>query len=108
MVIIPTFLENSEGFSSRFREIINKLRTDFGYIPTQHTVIDNVRGIAEEIDIDTVNEKEKNRPHTDSGIDEFDHEFEKISEIEEIIFYQEAEEERAIVRTEIDALIDGI
>lgn len=85
-VIIPTFLENSEGFASRFREIIETLRTDFGYVPKQHTVIDNVKGLDEDEAIDTVNDKEKNRPHSDSGLDEFEHEFEKMGPLERILF----------------------
>lgn len=83
-VIIPTFLENSEGFSDRLREIINQLRNDYGYIPRQDTFIDNVRGLDEDEPIDTVNERDKNRPNTDSGLDEFDHEYETITE--KIIF----------------------
>lgn len=77
-VIIPTFLENSDGFCDRFQEIINVLRGDFGYIPRQHTVIDNVVGIDEDEKIKPDNEKIKERPHSDSGLDEFDHEFEQI------------------------------
>lgn len=33
-VIIPNFLENSDGFASRFAEIIEKLREDFGWSPS--------------------------------------------------------------------------
>jgi hypothetical protein len=65
--------------------IIDRLRSDFGYIPQQHTVIDNVRGMAEDEDIDTVNEKTKNRPHVHSGLEEFDHYFEELTFVERLM-----------------------
>ena len=85
-VIIPTFLENSEGFASRFREIIEELRTKFDYVPEQHTVISNVRGLDEDESIDTVNEILKTRVHAHSGLEAFDHEFEKLGLLERIVF----------------------
>lgn len=107
-VIIPTFLENSEGFSGRFREIIQKLKNDFGYIPQQHTVIDNVRGLEEDEPIDTVNEIEKNRRHEESGLEEFEHQYENMGMLEKIIFNEEYETECKKIEDELESLISGI
>lgn len=85
-VIIPSFLENSEGYSSRFKEIINDLRDRYGYIPQQHTLIDNPNGLEEEIDIDKVNDINKNRPNKDSNLKDFDHELEGMSVTEKILY----------------------
>jgi superfamily II DNA or RNA helicase len=108
-VIIPEFLENSEGFSERLREIIHHLRNDYGYIPRQDTFIDNVRGLEEDEPIDTVNEKDKNRPHSDSGLREFEHEFEtateKVSLTEKIIFDDGVDQNYEKVSAELEALI---
>ena len=105
-VIIPTFLENSEGFSDRLREIINQLRNDYGYIPRQDTFIDNVRGLDEDEPIDTVNEKDKDRPHADSGLDEFEHEYENITLTERIIFEDEVQQAYEKASEELDNLIN--
>jgi superfamily II DNA or RNA helicase len=107
-VIIPTFLENSEGFAGRFREIIQKLKIDFGYIPQQHTVIDNVRGLEEDEPIDTVNEIEKNRRHEESGLEEFEHQYENMGILEKIIFDDKYEEECETIRNEFESLIEGL
>jgi superfamily II DNA or RNA helicase len=104
-VIIPTFLENSEGFSDRLKEIINHLRNDYGYIPRQDTFIDNVRGIDEDEPIDVVNEKDKNRPNAKSGLDKFEHEFEEISLTEQIIFEDEVRVEYEKFSKEMEDLI---
>jgi len=84
-VIIPSYMVDSEGLESRFRFIIDRLRNEFGYIPQQHTVIDNVRGTDDELIIDTVNDITKNKRQKKSGVDFFEHEFEKVSAIEQII-----------------------
>lgn len=106
-VIIPTFLENSEGFSDRLREIINKLRNDYGYIPRQDTFIDNVRGLKEDEPIDAVNEKDKNRPDAKSGLTNFEHEFEELSLTEQIIFEDEVETEYKRISKEMEDLISS-
>lgn len=94
-VIIPSFLENSDGFCGRFREIINAMRSEFGYVPRQHTVVDNVRGEDDDDDIDTVNDKTKNRPNENSksGAVEFEHQFEQMGQIERMIFDDEVSKE---------------
>ena len=84
-VIIPNFLENSEGFASRFAEIIEKLRDDFGWLPSQNVLIDNPNGLEDEELIDTVNERVKNRPHADSGLREFEHTFESLSPVDKVL-----------------------
>jgi superfamily II DNA or RNA helicase len=98
-VIIPDFLENSEGFASRFKEIICELRTNYGYIPRQHTVIDNVKGLADDEEIDKVNDKIKNRPHSDSGLEDFEH------IIEDVMFDDDVEQARLNIRAELTNLL---
>jgi superfamily II DNA or RNA helicase len=84
-IIIPSYMVESEGLEGRFRVIVNKLRAEFGFIPQQHTVIDNVRGLDDEEVIDTVNDMSKKKKNKKSGVDTFQHEFEKMSAIERII-----------------------
>lgn len=104
-VIVPTFLENSEDYRGRMEAIIHELRENYGYIPRQHTVIDNVKGLADDPEIDTVNSKEKKSPHADSGLDEFVHEFEKVSVTEQIIFDDEIKKEGEKFAKELDNLL---
>lgn len=104
-VIIPSFLENSEGFSSRFQEIIDSLRTDYGYIPKQDTFIDNVRGLVKPEEIDTVNEVNKNKKHGKSGLTAFKHEFEELSVTERIIHDNEVANEKTKAADELKALL---
>ncbi len=84
-VIIPSYMIDSEGLEGRFRTIINRLRNEFGYIPQQHTVIDNVEGLDDDPAIDKVNEPNKKKKQAKSGVDALNHEFEKISAIEMMI-----------------------
>jgi hypothetical protein len=85
------------------------LRNDYGYIPRQDTFIDNVRGLEEDEKIEAVNEKDKNRPHSDSGLDEFEHEFEtateKVSLTEKIIFDDGVDQNYEKSSAELEALI---
>jgi superfamily II DNA or RNA helicase len=108
-VIIPEFLESSEGFSDRLRGIIHLLRNDYGYIPRQDTFIDNVRGLEEDEPIDKDNKKDKNSPHADSGLREFDHEFETpteaVSLTEKIIFDDGVDQHYEKSSAELEALI---
>ena len=104
-VIVPTFLENAEGYCARFRGIVSKLKSDFGYIPAQHTVIDNVRGLDEDADIDNVNEKVKIKVHTRSGLKKFEHGFEGLSVTEQIIFEEQVNRTYETAADEIEALI---
>jgi superfamily II DNA or RNA helicase len=104
-IIIPTFLESSDGFEDRFRRYVNELRDNYGFVPRQQIVIDNVRGLDEDEDIDTVNDKVKNRPNTFSGNIVFDHEFEKLSIVEQIIFDNGVKESFDKARSELDSLL---
>jgi superfamily II DNA or RNA helicase len=90
-VIIPSFLENSEGWAARAKEIIHRLRSDFGYIPQQHTVIDNVNGIDSDVDIDVVNPLDNTGNGTKSGLELFNHEFEDMTAIERAVFEENIE-----------------
>jgi hypothetical protein len=105
-VIVPTFLENAEGFYARFKGYIQRLKDDFGYIPAQQTVIENVRGLDEDEPIDPVNERAKNRAHTNSGLRKFEHEFEDTRSItEQIIFEDNINAEYAKAKDEFAQLI---
>ena len=84
-IIIPSFLENSEGFRARFKEIVQLLRSQYGYIPQQLTLIDNPKGIDDDIPIDKDNEVTKNPPHSHSGLEEFDHEFEALGKCDQVL-----------------------
>ena len=88
-VIIPSYMVEAEGLEGRFRVIINRLRCEFGFVPQQHTVIDNVRGNDDEQVVDTVNDMTKKKKQKKSGVDTFEHEFEKVSAIERIIMENE-------------------
>jgi len=94
-VIIPSYMVDAEGMEGRFRFIIDRMRSEFGYIPQQHTEIDNVTSDDKNADIDTVNDKKKCKRGKKSGIDAFEHEFEKVSCIEKII-----ENDQIYVRSE--------
>jgi len=94
-VIIPSYMVDAEGMEGRFRSIIDCMRSEFGYIPQQHTVIDNVTSDDKKADIDIVNDKKKCKRGKKSGIDAFEHEFEKVSCIEKII-----ENDQIYVRSE--------
>lgn len=107
-VIVPTFLENSENFASRFIDIIRELRENYGYIPRQDTFIDNVNGLDEDEPIDTVNDKTKNSPSAKSGLDEFDHDFEQLSLAEQILASDEFCQTYKKVSEELDALIGEV
>lgn len=106
-VIIPNFLENSDGFYARFRDIVYKLRNEFGYIPKQHTVIDNVKGFSPEEEIDKVNEKTRSHSRAKSGLEEFSHEFEDVSVVEKVIYESEVGEERLKIQAELGDLISS-
>lgn len=104
-VIIPTFLENSAGYTSNFRDIVKELRNNYGYIPRQDTFIDNVNGLDEEEQIDTVNDTTKNSRNSKSGLKEFEHEFENVSVTEQILFEEEVEKDCEKASVELDDLI---
>ena len=104
-VIIPSFLENFDGFESRFKEIVSTLRKDFGYIPRQHTLITNENGLSDDDTIDKVNEKCKKRPNSCSGITGFFHKFDSMTNIERIIFEQEVDDFKKEIGVEFQNLI---
>jgi len=104
-IIIPNFLMNAEGFVDRFREIVEKLRSDYGFIPQQETLIDNIRGFDDDDEIDRVNEKKKNPQHANSGLDGFEHEFEKVSLIERVLLDSNFQQEYEKHCNELDELL---
>jgi hypothetical protein len=88
-IIIPEFLAASTGFDHRFQEITQKLRKDFGYIPEEHILIDNIKG-TEEDDAPPVNNwKNDNKKHENSGQTTYDHIFEDLRSAAEKIAYDE-------------------
>ena len=107
-IIIPTFLDRSLGFADRFRGIIEKLRNEFGYIPSEHTVIDNVNGLSDEAVIATVNSKDKIKKHGKSGLVGFSHDFDNLTTmtpLEMVIFQEQAYQEKEKGHAEYLALL---
>lgn len=107
-VVIPQFILSAEGFDKRAMEITEKLRSEFGWIPSEHKVIDNPNGLDDDEDIDTVNDKQKNRPHANSGMDAFEHKFEDenpFSIFDLIEDDNEFGERKAKVVSELNSLI---
>ena len=105
-IIIPEFLTDSAGFASRFKDIIEKLKNEYGFIPRQNTLIDNVTGISRDEEIDADNDKLKKKKHTKSGIDTFDHNFTQRSAIEQIIFDDEVDHAKQAINDELTNLIN--
>ena len=105
-IIVPQFLENSDGFADRFRKMIETLRNEYGFIPRQDTLIDNVSGIDDDVIIDTVNNKIKNRPHLNSGLTDFEHEFEQMTISERILFNDDVQQAYEKASVELDVLIN--
>jgi superfamily II DNA or RNA helicase len=96
-IIIPSFLENAEGFQGRFRDIVSTLRSQYGYIPQQETLIDNVKGFDPDEPPPYDNEITKNSPHSHSGLDEFDHEFEALGKCDQVLEDMSIEDELAML-----------
>jgi superfamily II DNA or RNA helicase len=104
-VIIPDFLVNSNGFADRFRGIINKLRNDYD-VTKENVLISNIEGMEQDEDIDVVNELNKKRNHSKSGITDFSHEFEEKTCIEKIIFDMDISEKTDAAINELESLIN--
>ena len=104
-VIVPSFLENSEGWAARAKEIVHHLRNDFGYIPQQHTVIDNGAGDAAEVEIEITNDPSKEVKSLNSGLDQFSHEFENMTEIERAIYDDSVEGKKAVIDQDLSSIM---
>lgn len=104
-IIIPEFLSGSEGFADRFRGIVNRLRDEYGFIPKQNVLIDNVVGYTPDPEIDDDNWVDKKKSHSKSGIDTFEHEFESMCPIERVLFDDEVYVKMDKIRGELSALI---
>jgi hypothetical protein len=91
-VIVPKFLENSEGFLGRFRRIIAKMREEYGWTK-EDVIISNVNPLPPDPDIDPVNPVIKLPTNSDSGVTQFDHDFEDFNTVEGIIFGEEVQKE---------------
>jgi superfamily II DNA or RNA helicase len=103
-VIIPSYMIDAEGIEARFRFIVDRLRREYGYIPQQHTVIDNVEGLSDEEEIDTVNKINKKKKQLKSHVEELEHEYEKVSLMEKIIMEDKISEEQQEVWDELKTL----
>ncbi|MFA7218898.1 MAG: DEAD/DEAH box helicase family protein [Synergistaceae bacterium] len=103
-VIIPSYMIDSEGIEARFRFIIDRVRREYGYIPQQHTVIDNVEGLSDEDEIDTVNKITKKKKQVKSHIEEFKHEYEKVCVMEKIIMEDKLTQKEKDVWDELKAM----
>ena len=104
-VIIPSYMVDTEGMEKRFTNIVKRLREEFGYIPRQHTVISNQKGLSDEEEIEAVNEKLKSKKRQKSGVNGFEHEFEKVSAIEKIIFDMEVEDKKKEIMNQVDLVV---
>jgi len=104
-LIIPSYMIDTDGMESRFTKMIKQLRSEYGYIPQQHTVINNGKGLSDEDDIDVVNIKSKAKKQQDSGIDGFDHEFEKVSAIERIIYDMDVDAKVKNILDDVDNVV---
>jgi superfamily II DNA or RNA helicase len=107
-IIIPTFLENADGFEDRFRGYVIKLRDEYGFVPQQQIIVDNVAGLQDEEPIDVVNDRIKNRVHRDAGQIEFDHEFEKLSIVEKIMLEVDIQEKDKFLVDSLEKLLKTI
>ena len=133
-IIIPSFLEDAEGFGDRFRQIIHKLRDEYGYIPSQQVVIDNVRGLDEVTPVDGTggqfrcldcghvwdsdtgycpackshNITPRTRSGADAGEVDFEHEFEERTGLEKVFYEEAVADEIKKVRGEFAALAGGV
>jgi len=103
-VIIPTFLINSEGFADRFKGIIQELRSEYGIIKEQ-VLISNDNGLSEEEDIDKVNDIDKKKRHSNSGIEGFEHDIEEKSLLERVIFDEEVGNRKNEIINELSELL---
>jgi hypothetical protein len=104
-VIIPAFLDNSEGFADRFQTIVGKLRGEYGVL-AENVLISNPKGLSEKEEIDIDNELTKNRKRAISGITKFNHEFEELSALEKIIFKEEVNDKAAEILKELQEIIE--
>lgn len=77
-IIIPTFLADSKTYSGRFMDILERVRVEFGYVPTQVTHLDENGGLIEDEDIDTVNEVKNGSRNDGKGVFAFGHEFDHL------------------------------
>ena len=93
-IIIPSFLENAEGFEDRFRKILKDVRDKYGYIPMDKVVIANDKGVEPEPEPPVGNEVGKNPPHSNAGIEGFNHEFEKLSVCDQVLTDMEMESQQ--------------
>lgn len=88
-IVIPAFLENSEGFADRYAKMIKELRDKFGFIPQQDirypTDVASPNGVSDEKVIDPVNDPLKNHPSSHSGLSEFKSDFEPTGLIEKLV-----------------------
>ena len=93
-IIIPSFVEMGEGFMGRFRDIVNELRSSYSFMPTERITIDNVNGMDDEEEMEYANDKTKKKKHSNSGLDEFIHEFEKnkLDAVEQFLYEEEVNE----------------
>lgn len=109
-IIIPSFVEMGEGFLDRFKDIVHEMRATYGFIPTEHVLIDNVNGIDDDDDIDVVNEKRKKKHHGKSGLEGFEHEFEVegVDEIDSVEAWIEEQRTSKEASELMDDILEGI
>lgn len=93
-IIIPSYMIDAEGLENRFKTIIERLREKYGYIPQQHTVLDNVRGLSDEPPIDVVNDLTKKKQWFKSGVKSLTHEFDKMNLVKWMLIQEAIESKK--------------
>jgi hypothetical protein len=84
-IIIPSYMVDIDGIENRILQIVTAIKNEFGYIPNEVDIIDRENGLSDDTLIDTVNTPTKNHPHTKCDIDDFDHEFENLHPVFQIL-----------------------
>jgi len=81
------------------------MRDEYGWTK-EDVIITNEEGLLPDPIIPVVNEKSRNRPHADSGVTQFDHDFENFNSIEGIIFGEELQKEYENACSELDKILE--
>jgi len=91
-VIIPSYMQDTEGMEWRIKDIADKLRNEFGWVPTDKDVLEVKNGVDDPKNIQTVNDVTKSNRSHKSAIDFFVHEFESLTPVEQLFLVEEMED----------------
>ena len=96
-VIVPSYMQDTEGMEFRIKDIVTSLREEFGWVPTQIDLVENANGIDDPVYIPPVNAVTKTKQALRSGIDTFLHEYEELTPVERVILNEDAEEQKRAI-----------